>query len=97
MTQRYKITTQITPTLSGGYDTAAIAVPNDQGDFVLYDAVSHLAKEKTIEQHRAEFEEWARSHYFLCELTLHRDGEDYSDSDIGLAWESWKAAKGIEE
>ena len=30
-----------------------IAVPDDQGDFVLYDAVSHLAKEKTIEQHQA--------------------------------------------
>lgn len=57
MTQRYKITTQITPTLSGGYDVVAIAVPDGQGDFVRYDAVSHLIEENSIEQQRAEFEE----------------------------------------
>lgn len=48
MIQRYKTTTQITPKIGGGYEVKAIAVPDEQGDFVMYDAVSHLVEEKTV-------------------------------------------------
>lgn len=83
MTQRYKITAQITTTLSGDYETVAIAAPDDQGDFVRYDAVSHLTEEKTLEQHRAEFE--ANWEY------IHSHGLDGGWKAV--AWAAWKAAK----
>lgn len=91
MTQRYKITTQITPTLNSGYDTVAIAVPDDQGDYVRHDAMSHLTEEKTIEQHRAEFEGWT-----VNSTKKDSDGE-YDHYHTSLEWQAWKAARGVKE
>lgn len=68
---------------------------DDSGDYVRYADIAYLLEEKTIEQHRAEFERWTRGHYFLCEVTLHREGDNYSDLDMDLAWEVWKASRGI--
>lgn len=85
MIQRYKFTTQLTPTLNGGYDVVAIAVPDDQGDYVRHDAVSHLTEEKTVEQHRAEFE--ANWDY------IHSHGLDGGWEAV--AWAAWQAARGL--
>lgn len=87
MIKRYKITTQITPTLSGGYDVVAIAVPDDQGEYVRHDAVSHLIEDKSLEQHRAEFEaSWDH---------IHSHGIDGGWEAI--AWAAWKAARGVKD
>lgn len=46
------------------------------------------------EQLRKEFEAWACSHYYLQELSFEREaGGDYSDPEMGVAWEAWQAAK----
>lgn len=91
MIQRYKFTTQLTPTLNGGYDVVAIAVPDDQGDYVRHDAVSHLTEEKTIEQHRSEFEQWAAKEGLR--MTKRGDGQ-YVAPFTAIAWKAWQAAKG---
>lgn len=51
--------------------------------------------EKTIEEHRAEFEQFANKHYFLSELPIEFDGEEYSDGELNTAWESFQAARGL--
>lgn len=94
MTQRYKITTQITPTLNGRYDTVAIAVPDDQGDYVRHDAVSHLTEEKTLDQHRAEFDKFATSHGLSVSKT---DADLHVSHTVGWMWKAWKAARGVTE
>lgn len=91
MTQRYKFTTQLAPTLDGDYDVVTIAVPDDQGDYVRHDAVSHLIEEKTIEQHRSEFEQWAAKEGLR--MTRRSDGK-YVAPFTAIAWRTWLAAKG---
>lgn len=46
---------------------------------------------KTLEQHRAEFEEWL----LLCQTFFDPDKTAKILQDV--AWEAWKAAKGIKE
>ena len=90
MTQRYKIAPLIAPTLNGGYAVEAIAVPDGQGDFVRYDSVSHLTEEKTIEQHRSEFEQWAAKEGLR--MTKRGDGQ-YVAPFTAIAWRAWQEAK----
>ena len=91
MIKRYKITTQITPTLSGDYDVVAIAVPDDQGDYVRHDAVSHLIEEKSLEQHRAEFEAFQQHDLERCNEGF------YIRINTMIAWSVWRAARGVKD
>lgn len=54
---------------------------------------------KTIEQHRAEFELWLSSVETRGATDFERYMEDgfYMDWDVQRAWISWKAARGITE
>lgn len=92
MTQRYKITTQLAPTLNGGYDVVAIAAPDDQGDYVRHDAVSHLTEEKTLEQHKEDFLEFLRSESVPIE-----NPDKFDQVLMGYGWNVWKAARGVTE
>ena len=84
----------------------------DSGDYVRYDehqeimesigagGVSGRITRKTLEQHRAEFEEWAdgEGYDLYRHLDINHDPiGDYMDTLTEVAWSSWKAARGITE
>lgn len=48
---------------------------------------------KTLDQHRAEFEKWAKS----LDIGLRKVGTYYVSNEAYWAWLTWKAAKGIKE
>lgn len=69
------------------------------GDYVRYADIAHLLEEKTLEQHRAEFELWLSNVETRGAADFERYVEDgfYMDWDVQRAWISWKAARGITE
>lgn len=46
-----------------------------------------------VEQKRRElFEAWLPSHYWLGEMEIARDGDDYAHEEVQVAWEVFNAA-----
>lgn len=69
-----------------------------QGDYkvsvgpMLLVRVGSVADDKALEQHRAEFEEWAGS-----KADKSRGENYYKDFETQYDWTIWKAARGISE
>lgn len=49
---------------------------------------------KNVEARREAFEEFARGHYWLCEMSHERDDlqfSEYVEPEMNVAWEAWNA------
>ena len=81
-------------TVLDGHCLAAMSA-HGEGSYVRYADIADLLEEKTLEQHRAEFEEWAKS----VELHLGRvsSRDLYISNETYFAWIAWKAARGVTE
>lgn len=99
MIQRYKTSTKLRP---HDCEIVSISVPDDEGDYVLYDdhmqvlesigagGVSGRITQKTIDDVRREFRAWAEEN--CHDLTLYSDArnqDEYLGQDTGSAWEAW--------
>ena len=76
-----------------GYCLAAMSA-HGEGDYVRYSDVSDLLEEKTVEEHLAEFEQWATSVGYNTDKVA---GISYKHAEITRLWKAWKAAKGVKE
>ena len=80
-------------TILDGQCLAAMST-HSTGEYVRYSDVSDLLEEKTLEQHRAEFEQWATSVGYDTDKVA---GISYRHAEIARLWKAWKAAKGVKE
>lgn len=80
-------------TILDGYCLASMAT-HSEGIYVRYADIAHLLEEKTLEQHRAEFEQWATSVGYNTDKVA---GISYRHAEITRLWKAWKAAKGVKE
>ena len=69
-------------------------VESEGGAYVRYADIDHLLEEKTLEQHRSEFDKFATSHGLSVSKT---DTDLHISHTVGWMWQAWKAAKGIKE
>lgn len=53
--------------------------------------------EKTIEQHRQEFEDWFIKTSAFWYDSLEKGVKGYRYESARLSWEAWKSARGIKE
>lgn len=87
-------------------DITGVMQESEEGAYVLYSDhkrlldAAHKALEsqddKTVEQHRAEFEEWVARAYVISGggvLALQKGG--YKHKLIREMWRAWKAARGL--
>lgn len=93
MIKRFNITV-----LDGQCLTAMSA--HSEGSYVRYADIAHLLEEKTLEQHREEFEEWCDKEGYDTYRHLDINHEPfgvYGYNTTHELWEAWKAARGVTE
>ena len=80
-------------TVLDGHCLAAMSA-HSEGSYVRYADIVHLLEEKTLEQHRAEFDKFATSHGLSVSKT---DVDLHISHTVGWMWQAWKAARGVEQ
>ena len=105
MIKRYRLITN----LGGDLKVNTTLVPDDEGGYVLYDdhvailesigagGVSGRITQKTLEQHREEFEGFCSANGLNTKQDTRTGSGLFNSHVVGWMWKAWKAARGVTE
>lgn len=75
----------------------ATSVESEGGAYVRYADIARLLEEKTLEQHRAEFELFCGKHGLSVKQDMSTGSGLFNSHVVGWMWKAWKAARGVTE